>query len=108
MFEKGHSKIGGRKKGTPNKVTLIRADDLLLQLGINPIQKLIEIAESDEASLDQRINSYKEIAKYTYPRLKLQELWVSPVENSAPTVIKLVAGTGTNTKPLSGLPRHRR
>ena len=27
MFEEGHSKIGGRKKGTPNKVTLIRADD---------------------------------------------------------------------------------
>ena len=67
------------------------------KLGINPIQKLIEIAESDEASIDQRINCYKEIAKYTYPRLKLQELWVSPVENSAPTVIKLVAGTGTNT-----------
>ena len=36
-------------------------------------------------------------AKYTYPRLKLQELWVSPVENLAPTVIKLVAGTGTST-----------
>ena len=97
MFEKGHTKIGGRKKGTPNKVTLIRADDLLLQLGINPIQRLIEIAESDEASLDQKINCYLEIAKYTYPRLKLQELWCSPVEYSAPTEIKLVAGTGTNT-----------
>ena len=46
---------------------------------------------------DQRINCYKEIAKYTYPRLKLQELWVSPLENLAPTVIKLVAGTGTST-----------
>ena len=97
MFEKGHSKIGGRKKGTPNKVTLIGADDLLLKLDVNPIQKLIEIAESDEASIDQRINCYKEIAKYTYPRLKLQELWVNPLENLAPTVIKLVAGAGTNT-----------
>ena len=96
-FEKGHLKIGGRKKGTPNKVTLIKADDLLLELDVNPIQKLIEIAESDEASIDQRINCYKEIAKYTYPRLKLQELWVSPPENSTPTVIELVAGTGTNT-----------
>ena len=94
MFEEGHSKIGGRKKGTPNKVTLIRADDLLLELDVNPIQKLIEIAESDEATLDQRINCYKEIAKYTYPRLKLQELWVSPLENSAPTVIELVAKKG--------------
>jgi len=96
-FEKGHQKIGGRTKGTSNKVTLIRADDLLLKLNINPIQKLIEIAESDEVSIDQRINCYKEIAKYTYPRLKLQELWVSPLENLAPTVIKLVAGTGKNT-----------
>jgi hypothetical protein len=93
-FEQGHSKIGGRKKGTPNKVTLIKADDLLLEMDINPIQKLIEIAESDEATLDQRINCYKEIAKYTYPRLKLQELWVSPLENSAPTVIELVAKKG--------------
>ena len=90
-FEKGHTKIGGRKKGTLNMVTLIRADDLLLELGINPIQKLIEIAESDEASLDQKINCYKEIAKYTYPRLKLQELWVSPPENSEPTIIELIA-----------------
>ena len=93
-FEQGHSKIGGRMKGTPNKITLIRADDLLLELDVNPIQKLIEIAESDEATLDQRINCYKEIAKYTYPRLKLQELWVSPLENSAPTVIELVARKG--------------
>ena len=86
MFEKGHSKIGGRKKGTPNKVTLIRADDLLLQLGINPIQRLIEIAESDEASLDQRINFYKEIAKYTYPHLKSQELKVTSVEKSCSNI----------------------
>ena len=91
-FETGHTKIGGRKKGTPNKASLIRADDLLMELGINPIHTLIEIAESDEASFDQKINCYKEIAKYTYPRLKLQELWVSPTENSAPTVIELVAG----------------
>ena len=96
-FEEGHSKIGGRKKGTPNKVTLIKADDLLLEMDVNPIQRLIEIAESDEASIDQRINCYKEIAKYTYPRLKLQELWVSPLENLKSTRIELVAGTGTNT-----------
>ena len=96
-FEEGHSKIGGRKKGTPNKVTLIKADDLLLELGVNPIQKLIEIAESDEATLDQRINCYKEIAKYTYPRFKSQELRVTPLENLTQTVIELVPGTNTNT-----------
>ena len=96
-FEQGHSKIGGRKKGTPNKVTLIKADDLLLELDVNPIQKLIEIAESDEATFDQRINCYKEIDKYTYPRFKSQELRVTPLENLATTRIELVAGTDTNT-----------
>jgi hypothetical protein len=97
MFKTGHSKVGGRKPGTKNKKTLLGASELLLGLDINPIQKLVEIAESAESTTDQKINCYKEIAKYTHPRLKLQELWVSPVENLAPTVIKLVAGTGTNT-----------
>ena len=48
-------------------------------------------------ALTKGLTVINEIAKYTYPRLKLQELWVSPPENSAPTVIELVAGTGTNT-----------
>ena len=90
-FETGHIKIGGRKKGTPNKASLIRADDLLMELGINPIHKLIEIAESDEASLDQKINCYKEIAKYTYPRLKSQDLRFTSQEIYRPTVIELIA-----------------
>ena len=90
-FETGHIKIGGRKKGTPNKASLIRADDLLMELGINPIHKLIEIAESDEASLDQKINCYKEIAKYTYPRLKSQDLRFTSQEINRPTVIELIA-----------------
>ena len=89
-FETGHSKFGGRIKGTPNKASLIRADDLLLQLGVNPIEKLIEIAKSDEASLEQKINCYKEIAKYTYPRLKSQDLRFYSPEDSSPTVIELI------------------
>ncbi len=75
-FENGHEKLGGRQKGTPNKKTLIKADDLLLELDVNPIQRLIEIAESDLTSTDQKINCYKEIAKYAYPKLKSQETYI--------------------------------
>jgi hypothetical protein len=85
-FEKGHTKIGGRKKGTPNNKTLIRADDLLLQLDINPIQRLIELAESDEATIDHKINCYKEIAKYTYPKFKSQD----EHQQEYPDVIKVI------------------
>ena len=49
MFKTGHSKVGGRKPGTKNKKTLLGASELLLGLGINPIQKLVEIAESAES-----------------------------------------------------------
>ena len=90
-FENGHEKLGGRQKGTPNKKTLIKADDLLLELDVNPIQRLIEIAESDLTSIDQKINCYKEIAKYTYPRLKSQDLRFTSQEIYRPTVIELIA-----------------
>jgi hypothetical protein len=85
-FKEGHTKIGGRKKGTPNKKTLIRADELLLQLNINPIQKLIELAESDEATIDHKINCYKEIAKYTYPKHRSQDISLNQTNEMPGTI----------------------
>ena len=89
-FEKGHKKIGGRQKGTPNKKNLIKVNDLLLKLNINPVQRLIEIAESDLTSVDQKINCYKEVAKYTYPKLKSQEIFIEP-DVLPPSKIEIVA-----------------
>jgi hypothetical protein len=66
MFKSGHKKMGGRKRGSKNKKTLLAADELLLKLNINPIEKLINIAESDDASIEQQIRCWQEISKYTY------------------------------------------
>ena len=74
-FEQGHGKTGGRKKGTPNKKTLIKAGDLLVELDVNPIQKLIEIAESSETTTDQQIRCWQEISKYTYSKPKAEEAY---------------------------------
>jgi len=76
MFQQGHKKIGGRRRGTKNKKTLLAADELLLNLDINPIEKLINIAESDDASVEQQIRCWQEVAKYTYPKLKVQDIRV--------------------------------
>ena len=54
-------------------------------------KRIAEIAESGEASLDQKINCYKEIAKYTYPRLKSQDLRFTSPEDNSPTIIELIA-----------------
>ena len=96
-FEKGHQKIGGRQKGVPNKKTIIIADEILLDLNVNPIQRLIELAESDETTTDQKISCYKEIAKYTYPKFKAQELRVVPTEPVGPIEIRLVEVSGKTT-----------
>jgi len=93
-FEKGHKKIGGRQKGTLNKKTIIKADEILLDLNVNPIQRLIELAEPNETTIDQKINCYKEIAKYTYPKFKAQELRVVPTEPVRPIEIRLIEADG--------------
>ena len=90
MFQTGHSKVGGRKQGSKNKKTLLGADELLLRLDINPIEKLINIASSDEASVEQQIRCWQEVAKYTYPKLKSQEVYIEH-ESNVPTIIEIVA-----------------
>ena len=90
MFKSGHSKVGGRKRGSKNKKTLLGADELLLRLDINPIERLINIAESDEVSIEQQIRCWQEISKYTYPKLKSQEIYIEP-EVNFPTRIEIVA-----------------
>ena len=72
MFEKGHNKLGGRKKGSKNKKTLMAAEAILAELDINPIEKLVEIAESSESSIEQKIRGWQEVAKYSCPKPKPQ------------------------------------
>ncbi|MBZ5607253.1 MAG: hypothetical protein LAP38_03275 [Acidobacteriia bacterium] len=45
-FEPGHKKIGGRAKGTPNKLTR-EAIEILERLGCNPIEGMARIAQGD-------------------------------------------------------------
>ncbi len=88
MFKTGHQKIGGRIKGTKNKKSLLSVNDLLLESGINPIKKLIEIAESNEASVEQQIRCWQEVAKYSYP--KFQALDIRETQEQVITGIRLV------------------
>ena len=53
---------------------------MLLKLDIDPIDKLINIVESDDASVEQRIHCWQEVAKYTHPKLKSQEIYIELVE----------------------------
>ena len=98
-FELGHTKQGGRQKGALNKKTLMKAEEILTQLDINPIHKLIEIAESDGATTDQKINCYKEIAKYTFPKLKSQNITLE--QSDMPKIEVIIVKSSSKVKRLS-------
>ena len=98
MFEKGHKKLGGRKKGSKNKNTLLKVDEVLLNANINPIEKLIEIAESKETSTEQQIRYWIEIAKYCYPRFKSLEPPAEQKQNIDTIEIRLVNPDGSYEK----------
>jgi len=97
MFQTGHSKVGGRKKGSKNKKTLMAAEAILVHLRVNPIEKLVDIAESNESSIEQKIRCWQEVAKYTYPKLKSQEIYIEP-EPVEPIKIHFVSPDGTVEK----------
>ena len=97
MFKTGHSKVGGRKPGSKNKKILLGADELLLRLDINPIEKLINIAESDDVTVEQQIRCWQEISKYTSPKLKSQEIYIEP-EPIEPIEIHFVSPDGSVEK----------
>ena len=98
MFQQGHKKIGGRIRGTKNKKTLLSADELLLKLDINPLEKLIDIAESEKSSIEQQIRCWQEVAKYTYPKLKSQEIVIEEDQMPNSIEIHLVSPDGTREK----------
>jgi len=68
----------------------LTVDELLLKLDINPIERLINIAKSDDASIGQRIRCWQEIAKYIHPK----EIYIDP-EPIEPIEIHFVSPDGT-------------
>ncbi len=65
-------KTGGRVKGTPNKKTA-EILDILAGLKCDPIAGMVHIAENLDLEISVRLNAYKELAQYAYPKRKAIE-----------------------------------
>jgi hypothetical protein len=114
-FQAGHKKLGGRKKGTPNKDTF-DAEEIARELGFNPMKILAMFATNDWKGLgydartttrytqsgesyevdiispEIRITATKEAASYLMPKRKATEITVkSETEREAETFDALTA-----------------
>jgi hypothetical protein len=65
-------KTGGRQKGTPNKRTL-EIQQLLDELGCDPIEGLARIAMDERNSPELRGRMYSELAQYVAPKRRAVE-----------------------------------
>jgi hypothetical protein len=94
-FEKGHKKLGGRKKGTINKRT--RVEEVCQEAGIDPFAILAEIASSAKEETT-RLAAAKELARYLEPQLKAIEI-ASPEKSheSAPEIKVIVCDYTTES-----------
>lgn len=69
-FEKGHKKVGGRVKNTPNKKTGVLADVLG---AFDPAERIIALFnDTDDDSI--KFGILKELMKYVYPQKKALEV----------------------------------
>lgn len=60
-------RIGGRKKGTPNKRSLMVAEKLA-EWGCDPIRGLVELARDKSIDAQVRVRAYSELASYCYSK----------------------------------------
>lgn len=88
-YQKGHKKMGGKKKGSQNKVTkdIKEAYRLLIESNIPNLTKWLEtVAEKNPA---QAIMIISELSEYVVPKLSRTDLTSGdkPITSSLPTVI---------------------
>ncbi len=71
-FQKGHTKTGGRKKGTLN-ADCQHIVDLCKKYHFDPMEAMIVTAKED-ADPDRRFNAACKIAEYVYPKRSAMKL----------------------------------
>ena len=69
----GTPKTGGRKKGTPNRVTR-DVSERLEALGCDPIKGMAQIAMNPKTRPDLRARMFAELAQYVYSKRKTLEI----------------------------------
>jgi hypothetical protein len=68
-FKKGHAKMGGRQKGTPNKATQEVKDKLAAE-GCDPIVELAKMAMDPDTPDALRQKCLSDLCQYDSPKLK--------------------------------------
>ena len=84
------TRVGGRQKGTPNKVTATKAAEVAAS-GLTPLDYLLSVMRNEENEQAARIDAAKAAAPYSHPRLSTVDAKVEVDGSLDITVVELVA-----------------
>jgi hypothetical protein len=73
------AKTGGRKKGSLNKKTILRAQAALKQ-GLIPLEFLISVLADETKDIAVRLDAAKSAAPYVHPRLQTTTVQGGPIQ----------------------------
>jgi hypothetical protein len=66
-------KTGGRTKGTPNKATAARQEEIA-QSGVTPLEYMLSVMRDEQAPADRRDDMAKAAAPYVHPKLAAMDV----------------------------------
>lgn len=98
-FEKGKPKTGGRKPGTPNRITVAVREQLEAS-NCNPISVLIRVMRSSKTEPALKVRVAAELARYCYPQLRSIELRTPP---GSPLEVNVVSARESLARRIAGI-----
>ena len=100
-------KTGGRRRGTPNKLTQ-SVIDRLHELGCDPIEGMAKIAADEATPVELRARMFAELAQYVAPKRKAIDHRVEQESDAAmrPRVIRIIGVDPDPNRFPERLPPH--
>lgn len=69
---KGHKKVGGRKKGSKNKLNYKKVIDVLLEKGLNPTEEILKLIP--ELEISEQVKTWLFLLTYTQARPPVEDV----------------------------------
>ena len=96
-------KTGGRKKGTPNRVTLDR-EAHIEKTGLTPLQYMLGLLRDEANPQDVRFAAAKEAAPYVHPKLASIDANMNHTVTKHDDVLAEIEAVINSSENVHGLP----
>lgn len=89
------TRVGGRQKGTPNRLTLAKAQEVAAS-GLTPLEFMLSVLRDEQQETGARFEAAKAAAPYVHPRLANIE---ANIEGKVGVTVEIIRFGDAHTSP---------